>query len=127
MNKEERKQAERDFENFLIDLRSKGFDILVFNRIFIWERHKIIEHCGKDIYSKTLKVLNKANSPVLHRKFLFIFEKDEKRDCWLSLDYPDRIVINFACGAPTLENILGVEEERRQIEEGLAELKSSKV
>lgn len=88
------------FTLFISGLRSKGFDLIVF------DKNQIKKHLGRGL----LKTWEKSLKTLQYRKIIIIFNEKETRISWPSNNYPDRLVVNVA-RAPDKKTLLSTEKE----------------
>ena len=96
----ETNEAEKQFQLFASGLKTKEFDLKIF------DKKQIKKHLGSGLYEKwgqSLRVLH-------YRKIIMIFDEKELKVSRTSYSYPDRLVVNLA-RAPDKEAILKTEKE----------------
>jgi len=92
--------AEALFQLFVSDLKTKGFDVMIFNR------KEIKRYSGKGLY----ETWKKALGALRYRKITITFNEAAPKLSWPSDNYPDRLVVNIA-RAPDKEVLLRTEKE----------------
>ncbi len=93
-------EAEKLFQLFAADLKTKNFDLMVF------DKRQIKKNLGRGMYKKWEESLGVLH----HRKISIIFEAKESKICWPSNNYLDRLVVNIA-RTPDKEALLKAEKE----------------
>lgn len=94
--------TEKSFQFFVSVLKTKKFDLKVFNS----DKKQIKEHFGSGMY----RVWEEALGALSYRKIIMIFNEGESQVSRLSDSYPDQLVVNMA-RFPDKEAILQTEKE----------------